>query len=108
MVKFLKNYINWIVGLLLVFSVFKGCQSCSRGNQLKWQESVHTHIVDSLKNDIEFYKSQNDSLMSLVRVYDIELESAKNTTEILINANKSQQETNRALINANKKLIKNK
>lgn len=105
MKNFYKKHVNWIVIFLLAFSLFKGCQSCSRGNQLKWQESSHKHVVDSLNSNIDMYKGWNDSLANIIKIYSVELENMKSTNELLVNTNKTQQETNKALVNTNKKLM---
>lgn len=100
-----KKYSVWILVGLLLFSMFKGCQSCNRNNQLKWQEIQHAAVVDSLNDEISLYKSWNDSLMHIISIYDVELKNAKNTNELLVSTNKSQMETNKALIKTNRKLI---
>lgn len=107
--KILYNkYVNWVVVLLLLFSLFKGCQSCNRSNLIEWNNIQYKQHIDSLNNDIYNYKAVIDSLNDEINICKLELENIKGTNELLLKTNKTQQETNKALINTNKKLIKNK
>lgn len=104
--KFIDKYYLWIVIVLAVLLFFKNCQSCTRGRTIEFNEISYELIIDSMKNDINDYKSKIQSLKDSIGLYKTKNEQLQDKIEILQSSNKYFQQTNKTLINTNKELIK--
>ena len=106
MKKFIDKYYLWIVIILAILLFFKNCQSCTRGRAIEFNEISYELIIDSMKTDINNYKTKLILLEDSINVYKTKNEELQDKINILKESNKHFQQTNRVLINTNKELIK--
>lgn len=108
---FYHKYINWIVAILTVLFLFKGCQSCSRERVIEYNSCEFNKreqvLIDSIdaQNDIIQYKDfQIDSLSNIIINRDFQLNILNNEVEELRGLNTHFRTTNTTLINTNREL----
>lgn len=109
--EFYHKYINWIVIILAVLFLFKGCQSCSRERVIEYNSGEFNKkeqiLIDSInkQNDIIQYKDfQIDSLSNIIVNRDFQLNILSNEVEELRGLNNHFISTNTTLINTNREL----
>ena len=95
--EFYNKYVNWIVIVLICLVMIKGCQSCTRKRQVRFNEIKTEQMSNSLNITI-------DSLNKVISLKDKDIEYLKATNESLETSNKYYRNTNNTLVNTNKKL----
>ena len=102
--EFYNKYVNWIVIVLICLAMIKGCQSCTRKRQVRFNEIKTEQMSNSLNITIDSLNRQIDSLNKVISLKDKDIEYLKATNESLETSNKYYRNTNNTLINTNKKL----
>lgn len=95
-----KQYINWVVIVLVLLLGFKSCQSCSRSRQIAYQHQQDMIVTDSVSRDMKHFTRKIDSLEQ-----ELKLQNEKNN--LLRRENDILKETNSYYKQTNKKLIDN-
>lgn len=106
-----NKYIHWIVIILFILLMFKGCQSCSRDRKIEYNQSQYRQSeimlmesIDSINNVIQYRNQQIDSLHSIIVNKDFQLNILNNELEELKETVKHYRDTNTTLINTNREL----
>lgn len=112
MKKLYNKYVNYIVCGLLLFCLFKSCQSCSRSRQKEFNDLIYTELLDSLKGELNNSNKTIDSLNNEIKIYANEIQllneiiyQYKKDNQSLRDDNKHFRNTNSILINTNNQII---
>lgn len=117
-----NKYRDWVVVILLLLFAFKGCQSCSRGRMIEYNQNQHEQSkvelvgsIDSLNNIIQIKNHQIDSLNISKKQYidslntvivnkDFQIDILNNELKDLKESVRHYRSTNATLINTNREL----
>ena len=112
MKKLYNKYVNYIVGGLLLFCLFKSCQSCSRNREKEFNDLIYTELLDSLKGELNNSNKIIDSLNNEIKIHTNEIQllneiiyQYKKDNQSLRDDNKHFRNTNSILINTNNQII---
>ena len=75
--EFYNKYVNWIVIVLICLVMIKGCQSCTRKRQVRFNEIKTEQMSNSLNIAIDSLNVQIDSLnkvISLIKSFETSLQ----------------------------------
>lgn len=92
------NKLTWyIIGGLLALSLFKSCESCSRGSKLKRQEMVYKDQCDSLKLEISRIDSQLVEAKDSITALNYRMEALQGQKDLLGESLKHSRQQNVSL-----------
>lgn len=92
------NKLTWyIIGGLLALSLFKSCESCSRGSKLKRQEMVYKDQCDSLKLEISRIDSQLVEAKDSITALNYRIEALQGQKDLLGESLKHSRQQNVSL-----------
>lgn len=101
------NKLTWyIIGGLLALSLFKSCESCSRGSKLKRQEIIYKDKCDSLAREITLVDSQLATAKDSITALNYRIEALQGQKDLLGESLKHSRQQNVSLTKTIQKVQK--
>lgn len=95
----LKKYSTIIICALLAISMFKSCQSCSRGRQIEYNKVEYLAKMDSMQAVISEQHHALTIAKDSINLLNTEIKSLQELAGFAMTSLQHQQQTNKTLVN---------